>query len=290
MVEPTPAPSPMLAHNQELIARFRSELVVTGYSQQTIKTYLFLVTDFLQSLPKPAEETTHSDIVTYIATRKEKESISNSSLALTHSALKFFFKSFLKLKVMEEVRAMKRPKKLPTVLTKQEVKALIKGAKKGRNRLIVEFLYSSGVRVSEAVKLKLADLDLAEFMGRVKGGKGNKDRVIILSRNWVSDLKRYLKRKKVTSEYVFSKRTTAAPISVDTVQRIIRKAAQRAEIKKEVTPHTMRHSYATHLLEAGESIRKIQELLGHANLNTTQIYTTVRTEELKKVKSPLDAL
>src|SRR3989338_4251879 len=233
--------SEILPHNQEMLTRFRQELVVTGYSKQTIKTYLFLVSDFLKSLQKPVEETEKADIVGYIANRKEKENISNSSLALAHSALKFFFGNFLKLKIMEDVRAMKKAKKLPTVLTKAEVKALIKATKKGRNRLIVEFLYSSGVRVSEAVKLKVADLELSEFIGRVKGGKGNKDRIIILSKNWVSDLKRYLKRKKVSSEFVFSKKTTGTSISVDTIQRIIRKAAAKAGIQKEVTPHSMRH-------------------------------------------------
>jgi integrase/recombinase XerD len=228
--------------------------------------------------------------VGYIATRKENDGLSNTTLALCHSALKFFFKTVLHSDVMSGVKPMKKSKALPTVLSKEEVRSLIKATKKGRNRLIVEFLYSSGVRVSEAVKLKVQELDLEEFMGRVKGGKGNKDRVIILSKNWVSDLKRYLKRKKVASEFVFSKRTTPAAISVDTVQRIIREAAAKAGIKRDVTPHSLRHSFATHLLESGESIRKIQELLGHSNLSTTQIYTAVRTEELKKVKSPFDDL
>jgi len=143
--------------------------------------------------------------------------------------------------------------------------------------------------VSECVNLKVNDINLKEKIGRIVAGKGNKDRVIILSREWAKYLKKYLDKKKVKSEFVFSKKNGKS-LSTDTVQRIIRIAAEKAGIQKHVTPHTLRHSYATHLLEAGENIRKIQELLGHSNLNTTQIYTHVSVEDLKKVESPLDKL
>ncbi len=280
----------ILPHNREVLDRFRQELLISGYSERTLKTYVFLVSNFLKSLTKPVEEAAHSDIVSFIASKKEKGGVSNTSLVLWHSALKFFFKTFLKTAAMDDVRVLKRSKKLPTVLTYDEVKRLIRATKRGRNRLIVEFLYSTGVRVSEAVKMKTVDLDWTEGIGRVRSGKGDKDRIIILSKNWTTGIKKYLKRKKFPSEFLFSKRTNAKPISAHTVQRIVRTAAAKAGIQKEVSPHSLRHSFGTHLLEAGENIRKIQELLGHANLNTTQIYTTVRTEELKKVKSPLDNL
>ena len=190
---------------------------------------------------------------------------------------------------MDDIRSPKRAKKLPSVLTHKEVKDLIKAAGAKRDRLIVEFPYSSGCRVSECVKLKVNDLEFKERIATVRGGKGNKDRIIILSNEWLKHIKKYLKSKKIKSEFVFSKKN-GKPISADTVQRIIKKSAEKAGIQKHVTPHTLRHSYATHLLEAGESIRKIQELLGHANLSTTQIYTSVSTEQLKKVQSPLDKL
>ena len=184
----------------------------------------------------------------------------------------------------------KKAKKLPSVLTPGEVATLIGAAKRGRNKLIVEFLYSSGARVSEATRIKRDDLDLNERIARVRGGKGNKDRVIILSKRWIKDLKKYLKRKKVPSEFVFSKRTNAKPISSDTIQRIIKRAAEKAGITKHVSPHTLRHSFATHLLEKGTDIRIIQELLGHSNLNTTQVYAHVSRDQLKKVNSPMDEL
>ena len=279
---------PLDAEKSELLERFKQELVVSGYTQQTLKTYLTYVRAFLQQLKKPTEQAQREDIISFIAGKKEKDNASNATLALVYSALRYFFHTFLRKKIVDDIKMPKKAKKLPTVLTKDEVEALIQGAKRGRNRLIVEFLYSSGVRVSEATKIKVDDLDVNERVARVRGGKGNKDRIIILSKRWIKNLKKYLKRKKFPSEFVFSKRTNAKPISSDTIQRIIKHAAEKAGIKKHVTPHSLRHSYATHLLEAGENIRKIQELLGHSNLSTTQIYTKVSTEELKKVQSPLD--
>lgn len=254
------------AKNQQVLERFRQELVVSGYSKRTVKTYLFLVENFIRTLSKPVEETKREDIIGFIADKKEKDNVSNSSLALWNSAFRFFFKTVLKSSVMDDVRGVKRAKKLPTVLTQDEIKALLKATKRGRNRLIVEFLYSTGARVSEATKIRVADLELSEGIARVKGGKGNKDRIIILSKRWISDLKKYLKRKKVHSEFVFSKRTTAASISSDTIQRIIRRAAKKAGLQKHVTPHSLRHCVdgGTRII-TNQGVRFAQDLFSVAN-------------------------
>lgn len=275
--------------NKALMDKFRQELVITGYSPRTLEMYLLYVKGFLGFAKMPADKVEREDVVAYMAYMKQDRAASNATLALVHSSLKFFFHTFLHKKIVDDIKVPKKAKKLPTVLTIDEIKELIKATKRGRNRLIVEFLYSSGVRVSEAVKIKVPNINLKEKIAMVRGGKGSKDRVIILSKNWAREIKKYLNRKKVKSEFVFSKKN-GKPISVDTVQRIIREATKKAGINKRVTPHSLRHSFATHLLEAGENIRKIQELLGHSNLSTTQIYTQVSTEELKKVQSPLDRL
>lgn len=271
------------------LQKVREELIISGYSERTIKMYLCYLKDLFRKTKKPAGEISRDDIVSYLAIKREKENLSNASLSLVHASLKFFFETILKNKVMNEIKIPKKEKKLPTVLTHKEVKLLIKAAKAGRNRLIIGFLYSTGVRVSECANMKLNNLDLKEGTARVRGGKGKKDRIIILSKKWIKDLKKYLKRKKISSEHVFSKKN-GKPISSDTIERMVKKYAEKAGIPKKVSPHSLRHSYATHLLESGENIRKIQELLGHSNLATTQIYTFVSTEELKKVKSPLDTL
>lgn len=208
---------------------------------------------------------------------------------MAHAALHFFFHKVAHKNIVEDITIAKKAKKLPTVLSKEEIRKLIKAASSRRNRLIIEFLYSSGCRVSEASKLKTENLNFKEKIASIKGGKGNKDRMIILSGEWLKKIKTYIERKKVKTLFVFSKKN-GKPISPNVIQRAVKNAAQKAGIQKRVTPHSLRHSYATHLLEAGENIRKIQELLGHSDLSTTQIYTKVSVQELKKVKSPLDRL
>lgn len=277
------------AEQKKFLQQTREELIISGYSNKTLKMYLCYLEDFFKKIDKPAAEISREDIVSYLATKREKDSLSNASLSLVHASLKFFFDSILKNKVLNEIKIPKKEKKLPTVLTQKEVKALIKAAKAGRDRTIIEFLYSSGIRVSECANMKVSSLELKEGIARVKAGKGKKDRMIILSKKWIHNLKKYLKRKKIQSEFVFSKKN-GKPITSDTIERMVKKCAEKAGIQKKVTPHILRHSFATHLPEAGENIRKIQELLGHSNLATTQIYTFVSTEELKKVQSPLDTL
>lgn len=271
------------------IKKFRQELLIAGYSKRTLESYCSVMDKFFGYTQKNPKEVERDDIIGFMAHLKEDSNSSNATLALNLSAIKFFFHNFVKRKVVEDIRHPKKARKLPTFLTKEEVKALIKAAKFGRDRCIIEFLYSSGVRVSECVNMKIDDLDIKEGVARVKGGKGDKDRVIILSKEWIKEFKKYQKRRKIASEYVFSKKN-GKPISSDTVQRLLRKAREKSGITKKVTPHVLRHTYSTHLLESGENIRKIQELLGHSNLSTTQIYTHISTSELKKVKSPLDNL
>jgi len=268
--------------------KFRRELVISGYSPRTIKMYSMYVNAFLKHSGKNPETAGRDDVVAFLASMKEKGA-SNATLALVHAALKFLFHNILKLKIIDEIKTPKKAKYLPTVLTKEEVRALLKAAGKGRNRLLLQFIYSSGVRVSEAVNMRAEDINFKERIGKVKSGKGSKDRIIILSRNWCRPAKKYADGKKVKSPFLFSKKN-GKQFSPDMVQRLVKRSAMKAGLQKEVTPHTLRHSFATHLLEAGENIRKIQELLGHSSLNTTQIYTHVSTEQLKKVESPLDSL
>ena len=274
--------------NTVLIEKFRQELLVSGYSNKTLKMYCIYTRDFLDGLGKPVENALRDDIITFLAKKKEAN-VSNATLSLAYSALNNFFHKFLHRKIMEDIKVPKKAKKLPTVLSQDEVKALINATKAKRNRLVVEFLYSTGTRVSECVKIKTVDLDIKQKIARISSGKGNKDRIVVLSNEWIKHWKKYSKHRKAKSEFVFSKKN-GKQLSVDTVQRIVRKAAIKAGIERHVTPHTLRHSFGTHLLEAGENLRNIQELLGHSNLSTTQIYTHVSTEKLKKIKSPFDKI
>ncbi len=287
-----PSASAENAHASAIIStwvpKFRQELLIAGYSARTIKMYTLYLEGFLSHAKKEPKDVSRDDIVGFMASMKERGN-SNATLGLAHAALRYFFKEYLKLTPLDDVKIPKKAKALPTILSKDEVRALLHGAKPGRNRLLLQFIYSTGVRVSEAVNMKVEDINFKEKIGKVRSGKGAKDRIIILSKNWCLMGKKYVERKKVKSLFLFSKKN-GKPITSDTVQRIVRKAKVRVGITKDVTVHSLRHAFATHLLEAGENIRNIQELLGHANLNTTQIYTHVSTEQLKKVQSPFDRM
>lgn len=274
---------------ETLLKELKQELIIEGYSSKTVKMYLLYCTEMLYHINKPVTSLVKSDIVGYLAHKKEA-GCSNATLSLVHAAMEYMFKRHLKMNVLEDIKIPKKAKSLPKVLTKDEIRLLFENTHFGRNRLMLQFMYGSGCRVSEVVSLKVEDLNLKEKTATIRGGKGNKDRFIILSKDWVHGVKKYLDKKKVKSEFVFSKKTNGKNLTTDTVQRIVRKAAVKAGINKHVSPHSLRHSYATHLLEAGTNIRYIQSLLGHSSLNTTQVYTNVASEQLKKVVSPLDKL
>ncbi len=278
--------------NEEKFAReikeFKQELIIAGYSSKTLKMYLMYIKELLKFIDKNPNEITSRDLIGFLAQKKEN-GCSNATLGLIHAAMKYFFKEYLKKNIVDEIKTPKKAKSLPKVLNKDEIRELFHATRFGRNRLMLQFMYGSGCRVSEVVKLKVDDINLKERTAMIRSGKGNKDRLIILSKEWIKGLKKYLNKKKVKSDYVFSKKN-GKQLSTDTIQRIVRKAAKQAGITKHVTPHSLRHSYATHLLESGTNIRYIQSLLGHSSLNTTQIYTNVASEQLKKVESPLDNL
>jgi len=149
----------------------------------------------------------------------------------------------------------------------------------------MSLLYSTGLRVSEVVNLRPQDISFEENTGWVRKGKGGKDRLFIISSSLCKQIQDYLKKRN--NAYVFSKEK---PLTTRNIQKIIKNVRQKTGFSKKVTPHTLRHSFATHLLEAGNDIRKIQVLLGHSNISTTQLYTHISSEELKKVQSPLDAI
>lgn len=171
-------------------------------------------------------------------------------------------------------------------MTKQEINSLINSAKTLKSKLILEVLYSSGLRVSELVNLKPESIIFTENIGWVRGGKGKKDRMFILSKNLIKKLEKFIK-KNPNWKHLFSE---DKPLTTRNIQKIVQKAAKNANLSKTVHVHTIRHSFATHLLENGVDIRKIQALLGHSSLNTTQLYTHVSSSQLKQIKNPLDNL
>jgi len=270
-----------------LLKKLETELKIRGFSSKTIKAYTKKNQRFLEFIGKDANFVGEDDIKAYMAHLMDKGQ-KPASVSLAMSALRFLYDEMMGKGLFAKIKLPKPEKKLPTVLSKEEIRNMLDCTKNAKHKLLIAFLYSSGLRVSEAVSIKIDDLDLNERMGIVRAGKGKKDRNIILSESLVNDLRKYLDGRKDENPYVFSIKDRH--IKVRQAQRVVSEAAKRANIKKRVFCHALRSSFATHLLEAGTDIRVIQELLGHSDLSTTQRYTKVSREQLKKVKSPGDDL
>ena len=264
------------------VDNLKNELRLRGLSPMTVRNYSFFVEKFMKKNGKIAAEINEDDARSYLSSLFETKS--RNTIMLAAAALKFFYTVILK-KDFSGVKVPKKDSRLPEVLTKDEVKKLIESCDNDKSRLMISLLYSSGLRVSELVNLKVEDINFEENTGWVRKGKGSKDRLFNLSGNLVGEIKEYLTGRE--NKYVFSKDD---PLTTRNIQKIIAGTRKRAGINRRVTPHTLRHSYATHLLEQGTDIRLIQSLLGHASLNTTQVYTHVSSEQIKKIKNPFDGL
>lgn len=266
----------------EEVDKLRTELKLRGFSPLTARNYSFFVEKFLLKAGKSSSELNEDDAKRYLS--ELFESKSKNTIMLAAASLKFFYTEILK-KSFTQVKMPKKDNVLPQVLSKDEVKKLIDSADNEKSRLMISFLYSTGVRVSELVNLKVDDLNFSDNTGWVRKGKGSKDRLFKVSENLANELKAYLEGRG--HKYAFSKE---APLTTRNIQKIIKLTARRAGLNKKITPHTLRHSFATHLLEQGTDIRMIQSLLGHSSLNTTQVYTHISSEQIKKVANPLDNL
>jgi|TARA_Y100000310_G_scaffold342122_1_gene443881 site-specific recombinase XerD len=272
----------------EILKKLETELKIRGFSKNTLRNYVDHNKRFREYIKKDLKDVTGNDVKQYMAFLMSEKNQKPASVSLMISSLKFMFKEVLKKNVFDDIKTPKQEKKIPTVLTKEEIKKMLEMTKNFKHKVLIEFLYSSGLRVSECASIKIDDIDLHEKMGTIRAGKGNKDRHIILSEQLIEDLREYLAGRSDDNPYVFNIRDTH--ITIRQAQRIVKEASRRAEIKKRVFCHALRSSFATHLLDSGVDIRVIQELLGHSNLQTTQRYTKVSREQLKKVKSPLDNL
>jgi integrase/recombinase XerD len=274
--------------NDGIFKKLETELKLRGFSKQTSKMYLFYNQKFFEYIEKPPEEITDDDIKEFLAFKISDDSLSYASIALIKASLKFFYTEMLGKNIVT-IKTPKASKKLPVVLSRKEIKDLIANTLNQKHRLLIELLYSTGLRLSECINLKYSDLDLDEYIGWVRMGKGAKDRIFIISDIFKNDLLDFKEKTCPKSEdYIFT--VNGRKMSPRGIQYAIKVSAKRAGIEKDVHVHTLRHSFATHLLENGVDIRKIQKLLGHSNLQTTQIYTQVSSEEIKKIRSPLDVL
>lgn len=281
----------------DMIEEYLIELEIRNYSQNTIKTYKSIIKNFHEYLNTEkdlyGERRFLRSFKKYIQHLKRDKSVSQNYIYLVTVVSKKFLE-FNGLYFLDEVKAPKRTKSLPKSLNEYEVKQLInafdyeldcensfKAKTRLRNKLVLTLLYSSGLRVSELVSLITKDIDLEERTMRIRG-KGDKDRVVLFDSDSKLLIEKYLFVRESDSDYLFVNRIDN-PLTTRYVQIMIKEYAEKAKINKKVTPHILRHSFATHLLKNGVDIRAIQQLLGHSNLSTTQIYTSVDMGTLKSV-------
>jgi len=265
------------------------ELISRKYSPKTVKAYLHYNREPINFAGKHSLNINESNIKDYLRYLVEEKDATASTLNTAINALKFYYGKILKRKFMYEIKRPKKDKKLPVVLSQEEVSRILSVVSNIKHKAILMLIYSAGLRVSEVVKLKVEDIDVERKLIHVKGAKGRKDRYTILSDNALKTLNLYLKAYK-PEKWLFSGAKGVRHLSTRSAGRIFKNACKEAGIKKDVSIHSLRHSFATHLLESGVDLRYIQELLGHKNPKTTEIYTHVSTKQLGKIKSPLDNL
>ena len=281
----------------EMIEDYLIELEIRNYSRNTIKTYKSIVINFHNFLLAEKNLTDDRRVLRafkkYITHLKRDKNVSQNYIYLVTVVVKKFFE-FGGIHILDEIKTPKRTKSLPKHLNEQEVKNLIHAYDKAdenltkhaqirnlRNKVILALLYSSGLRVSELVYLHTDNVDLTERTIRIRG-KGEKDRIVLFDDRTKTLIEEYIKKKDDDSLFLFVNRS-GNHLTPRYIQMMIKDHAKAAGIKKKVTPHILRHSFATHLLKNGVDIRAIQQLLGHANLSTTQIYTSVDMQTLKNV-------
>jgi integrase/recombinase XerD len=267
------------------LKKLETELKLRGFSERTVESYMSNVKLFLNYTKTEPTKVIEDQIKEYFAYLVSDKKQSPRSVAVKKAAIKFFFEQIMQKNIVN-LKTPKIPKSIPIFLTKNEIKRLFDNTSSKKSLLIIKLLYSTGLRISECVNLKINDLELENKMGWVRLGKGGKDRAFFLSEKLGENIKKYIQTLDETEKYLFPGKN--GHLTTRNVQKIISNIAKKAEIQKKVTAHKLRHSFATHNLDAGVDIRIIQELLGHSDLSTTQIYTHVSKEQLKKVKNVLD--
>lgn len=274
-------------NSQEFLKKLEVEIKISKKSKYTLRNYLQANSSLIEFSKKEPSEIMVDDIKLFLAEKMQEHSA--SSVIMFLAAIRYAFTKILSSDPTLKIDRPKPEKRIPAVLSKEELKKLISVLTNKKSKLMLSLIYACGFRVSELINLKINDLDFSEKIGHINQAKGKKDRIFNIPEFLLEDLKTQVEeQRKLGLEYLFSGR--GEQITDRNIQKIVRLAARKAGIKKEVHTHTLRHSFATHLLENGVDIRKIQELLGHANLSTTQIYTHISREELKKIKSPIDDL
>ena len=260
-------------------------------SPNTIKTYLFCINKFLKWSGKEQNlgHISKKDVRLFLEHLSGKGKAGNT-LNTYHMAIRFLFEEVLEKRMWINIKYSKTPKRLPEVLSKEESKKLFEAIKNSKHSFMIMFMYSAGLRVSELLNIRVKDLELEKGYGYVRNGKGNKDRLIVISKKLIPVFKRIIELDELTKDDLLFKSNRDKKYSPRTIQEIVKKACKKAGIKRKIHPHTLRHSFATHLIENGYDVTNVQAMLGHKSPETTLVYTHIASPNLVNTQSPLDDL
>jgi len=267
------------------------ELRIRGFADRTRACYLDNMKRFVRHFMRPPDELTAQDVKDYQLYLAQERGVAWSTFNTHVCALRFFYREVLQVDWdVEQIPFQKSRRRLPVVLSRQEVRRLIDTTTTFRDRAILMTLYAGGLRTGEGVRLRVSDIDSHRMVIRVHQGKGRKDRYVMLSPRLLVNLRRYWRTHGSMLWLFPASRDPSKPLCRHLVSKHFQAAKKRAGITKDVSPHSLRHSFATHLLERGVNLRVIQRLLGHRSLRTTEIYTHVAENCVRETASPLDDL
>ncbi len=268
----------------DLLDIIAQEMKLRNYSPKTCIAYCRVARYFYGFIKKPLRDATRDDITRYLLMLKDSGQ-SSQTISLAANAINFIYTQIYKRDDFVKFRHPKHEKRLPVVLSRMEVASILGAVLNPKHKMMLALAYGAGLRVSEAVDLRVKDVDLAELVIHLKEAKGKKDRLTIFPEKLKMDMQQVFLGKHADDFVFMSDR--GGKLTERTAQKVFENALKKSGINKDATFHSLRHSFATHLLENGVDVRYVQELLGHANIRTTQIYTHVTNPAIRNIKSPL---
>lgn len=271
--------------------RMKGDLLLKGYSPHTQSAYLRCARHFASHYMRSPEEMGEKEIRDFLLHLIRDRNASPATLHMYVNALKFLYNITLKRpEEVKEISHPKRPKTLPVILSPKEVLRVFAAIRSVKHKAIIATAYAAGLRISEVCGLRIADIDSQRMRIHVRSGKGKKDRYVMLGETLLTLLRQYYQKARPQGEYLFPGYKPHRPICTAAVNQVMRKVVRQAGLSKKVTMHTLRHCFATHLMEAGTDIRILQVLLGHSSIRTTLRYTHITDRLVQKLVSPLDML
>lgn len=266
------------------LIKAENEMRLRAYSPKTIRTYMRCLREYLSTITDSWQNFNEEHLRTFIL-NKNNQGKASQTVNLYLNAVLFFYRAVLGQIIKPNIKFVKRPSRIPSVLSREEIRRVLDATKNLKHRTLIALAYGAGLRVSEVVNLKIKDVDFDRSLIYVTQGKGRKDRITLLPEKLITTLRAFCENR-MPDDYIFES-ARGGKLTSRTAQKVFAKLLTIAGVTKKATFHSLRHSFATHLIENSVDIRYVQELLGHQNIRTTQIYTRVTNSAVRKIQSPL---